>query len=116
MLLGAGGVFGALVGSYLSINYLGDLDIFKPVFGVFVLLIALQLAWNLLRPGKRGTSASGRAATAFENLISSGGEASTVGIRYRQHLFHRIEFEFAGEQFGFSPWLQFVTGAGIAVH
>jgi len=34
LLLGAGGVLGALVGSSLSVRYLGELRTFKPVFGL----------------------------------------------------------------------------------
>ena len=32
LLLGAGGVLGAMLGSYLSVHYLSDMSIFRPVF------------------------------------------------------------------------------------
>ncbi len=115
LLLGAGGIFGALVGSSLSVSYLADLKTFKPVFGVLVLLISLQLLWHLLRSGWRGATASDRAAAAFEGLVVSGGETCSIGVRHRSWSIQRIVFEFGGEHFSFSPWLPFVTGAGIAV-
>ncbi len=115
LLLGAGGIFGALIGSSLSISYLADLKTFKPVFGMFVLLISLQLAWLLLRTRKRGVTASDRAAAAFEGLVISGTETCSIGVRHRYWSIQRVVFEFGGEQFSFSPWLPVVTGAGIAV-
>ncbi|VAW71587.1 hypothetical protein MNBD_GAMMA13-867 [hydrothermal vent metagenome] len=115
LLFGVGGIFGALVGSSLSVSYLADLEIFKPVFGAFVLLIALQLAWHLLHSGKRGVTASDRAAAAFEALVLSGKDSASIGVRHQHRSIRRIVFEFGGEQFSFSPWLPFVTGAGIAV-
>ncbi|HED18867.1 MAG TPA: sulfite exporter TauE/SafE family protein [Gammaproteobacteria bacterium] len=115
LLFGAGGIFGALVGSSLSVSYLADLKTFKPVFGAFVLLISLQLAWYLLRTGSGGVTASDRAAAAFEGLVHSGGETCSIGVRHRHWSIRRIVFEFGGEQFSFSPWLPLVAGAGIAV-
>ncbi len=115
LLLGAGGIFGALVGSSLSVSYLADLKTFKPVFGVFVLLISLQLAWHLLHIKKGGVTASDRASAAFEGLVLSGRETCSIGVRHRYWSIRRVVFGFGGEQFSYSPWLPFVTGAGIAV-
>jgi len=115
LLLGAGGIFGALVGSTLSVSYLADLKTFKPAFGVFVLLISLQLAWHLLHIKRGGVTASDRAAAAFEGLVLSGGETCSIGVRHRYWSIRRVVFDFGGEQFSYSPWLPFVTGAGIAV-
>ena len=57
LILGAGGILGALVGSTLSHAYLTDIDLFRSVFGVFALGIALQVLLRVFRhqrgPGTR---------------------------------------------------------------
>ena len=50
LILASGGLLGALMGSRLSMHYLSDQSIFKPVFAIPVLFIAAQLAWSLRHP------------------------------------------------------------------
>jgi uncharacterized membrane protein YfcA len=115
LLLGAGGIAGALIGSTLSLNYLDDLHIFKPVFGVFILLIALQVAWQLLRPKPSGSTRTGRAASAFEHVITKGDPAQTLGVKQLGFSVTRCEFAFGNERFDYNPWVPVLVGAGIAV-
>lgn len=115
IILGAGGILGAIIGSTLSASYLNDLNIFRMVFGVLVLGIALQILWRLLRHNRQPSTHSERAAAAFEGLIHDGVSPAAIGVKHRQYSFRRIEFEFAGEQFSYAPWVPFLTGAGIAI-
>lgn len=47
LLLGAGGLIGAYVGSTISSRYLSDMETFRPLFGVLTLAIAGQIIWQL---------------------------------------------------------------------
>ncbi len=54
LLLGAGGLIGAYVGSTLSSLYLSDMHTFRPVFGLLTLGIAAQIIWKLTGPMRKG--------------------------------------------------------------
>ena len=113
VLLGLGGVVGALVGSTLSATYLSDLSAFKPVFGLFTLAVAGQIAWSL-RPN-RTAGKGGRAAARFEAHLAQGGDPKAIGVERLQWGLKRLDFTFAGERFAFSPWLPILAGMLIAV-
>lgn len=115
LILGAGGIFGAVLGSSLSVNYLADMSIFKPVFAVLVLLIAVQIVWQLFKRKQKGSTASDRASDNFEQLIEHEGNPCTIGIHHKHYSIRQIIFTFANEDFAFNPWLPFFTGMGIAV-
>lgn len=115
VLMGAGGIFGALIGSTLSAAYLSNLELFRLVFGGFILVIAVQIAWKLFGKNHHGNTQAGRAAATFEALVRDGGSPCSIGVRHSLYSLRRIQFEFGGEQFSYSPWLPFLTGAGIAV-
>lgn len=115
LLLGAGGIAGALIGSTLSVEYLGELSTFKPVFGLFVLLIALQLSWRLIRPRPADSTRAGRAASVFEHEVEQGGAARALGVRQLGFSATRCELTFGNERFAYNPWLPVLAGAGIAV-
>ena len=115
IILGAGGILGAIIGSTLSITYLADLEIFRPVFGVLVLVIALQIIWRLFSLNRQTGTHTERAAAAFEGLVHDGGSPCAIGVRHLQYSVGRILFEFGGESFGYRPWVPFLTGTGIAV-
>jgi len=115
VLLGAGGVLGALAGSTLSVTYLADLRVFRPVFGVLVLGIALQIAWRLSRRGRPAGQSAERAARAFEMLVREGGSLRHVGVRHLLYSLGLVRFEFGREPFAYPPWAPFLAGAGIAM-
>ena len=115
VILGGGGILGALIGSTLSTTYLADLNTFRLVFGSLVLVIALQTAWKLLPHHRLSNTLSNRAAAAFEELVRAGGSPCSIGVRQRHYSLRHVHFEFGGEQFTYSPWLPFMTGIAIAV-
>jgi uncharacterized membrane protein YfcA len=115
VILGAGGIIGAIVGSTLSVTYLTDLDIFRSLLGVLALGIALQITIQVFGHERQPDSQSERAAAAFEGLVHDGGSPSAIGVKHQLYSFRRILFVFAGEQFSYAPWIPFLTGAGIAV-
>ncbi|VAW92975.1 hypothetical protein MNBD_GAMMA23-806 [hydrothermal vent metagenome] len=114
-ILGAGGIFGAVIGSTLSLNFLADMSIFKPVFAVLVLLIAFQIGWQIFRGKQKNSAQSDRASTNFEHLIEHDGNPCSIGVKHTLYSFRKINFTFASETFSFNPLLPFFTGMGIAV-
>ncbi|MFV2060081.1 MAG: sulfite exporter TauE/SafE family protein [Gammaproteobacteria bacterium] len=115
IILGAGGIIGAIVGSSLSINYLSNMTIFKPVFAVLVLLIAAQIIWHILSKKQKLAAHTKRASQNFENLIKNNGNPCSIGVRHTQWSVLNIEFSFGNENFRYNPWLPFFTGMGIAI-
>ena len=115
LILGAGGILGALVGSTFSAAYLTDIDVFKSIFGVLTLGIALQVLSRLFTHAHKPATRSARAAAAFEGLVHDGGSTRTIGVSHRHYSLQRIRFVFAGVQFEYPPWAPFLAGAGIAV-
>lgn len=115
LLLGVGGIAGALIGSTLSVSYLDELSTFKPVFGLFVLFIALHLGWQLLRPRAPGHSRSERAASAFQRVIVQGGTARTLGVKQLGFSATRFDLLFGNERFSYNPWIPLLVGLVIAV-
>ncbi|MGB5280052.1 MAG: TSUP family transporter, partial [Arenicellales bacterium] len=117
LLLGLGGVLGAMLGSYLSLNYLSDMSVFKPVFAGLIFLIAGQIAWQLWHG--RGTvserTKSVRAAELFQIHMQGGGKSCEVGVRKVNATRGRITIEFGEEKFSFNPLLPFLSGVAIAV-
>jgi uncharacterized membrane protein YfcA len=117
LLLGAGGVLGALLGSSLSHRLLADMSVFKPVFAVLVFFIAAQLCWQIVRSrtATADLTRAMRAAESFEYQVKGGGDLCEQGVRCIVTSFRRIVFAFGNERFSFNPLLPFFTGLGIAV-
>ena len=117
LLLGAGGVLGALLGSSLSHRLLADMSVFKPVFAVLVFFIAAQLFWQIVRSrtATADLTRAMRAAESFEYQVKGGGDLCEQGVRCIVTSFRRIVFAFGNERFSFNPLLPFFTGLGIAV-
>ncbi|MBT8128907.1 MAG: sulfite exporter TauE/SafE family protein [Gammaproteobacteria bacterium] len=116
MLVGlAFSTIGAIIGSTLSVIYLADLETFRPVLGMLVLGIALQILWQLLHYRRHGDTHTGRAAAAFEGLVHDGGSPCTIGVKHLWYSLHRIVFEFGSEQFSCLSWISILTGVGIAL-
>lgn len=114
IILGAGGIIGAVIGSSLSINHLSDMSIFKPVFAILVLLIATQIAWQIFRKKQKKTASAERAASNFEQVIEQNGEPCSIGVKHTLWSMSKIQFSFAKENFSYNPWLPFFIGMGIA--
>lgn len=115
IILGTGGILGALIGSTLSVTYLTDLNVFRQVFGVLVLMITLQILWRLFHHTKHVDTHTRRSAAAFEKLIHEGGSPRSIGVQSLQLSLRHISFTFGNETFRYSPWVPFLAGAGIAI-
>lgn len=117
LLLAAGGVIGALVGSTLSHHLLSDMSMFKPVFAVLVFFIAAQLAWQIYRSSHEmhHLTRAMRAAEAFEQQVRDGRDLCVMGVRCVHKSFGRFRFRFGDEEFFFNPWVPMLAGMGIAV-
>jgi hypothetical protein len=117
LLLGAGGVLGALLGSTLSHTWLSDMQVFKPVFAVLVFFIAAQLAWQIFRSNTASSmlTRTMRAAEVFERQVKSGGDLCEKGVVCLQATLRRFVFRFGDEEFAFNPWVPLFAGMGIAV-
>jgi len=116
-LLGVGGILGAFIGSSLSITYLSDMSLFKPVFAGLVFFIAGQMAWQIFRSshGDDDLTHTMRAAESFERHVKSGGQECEQGVKRLQVSATRIVIGFGNEEFPFHPLLPFFTGMGIAI-
>ncbi len=115
LILGAGGVIGALIGSTLSVSHLSDMSIFKPVFAILTLLIAAQIAWHLINKNKKNSAETDRASSNFESLIEHDGNPCSIGVKHNHYSINNISFGFGNENFSFHPLLPFLTGMGIAI-
>lgn len=117
VLLGAGGVVGALIGSSLSSIWLADMSLFKPVFALLVFFIAAQIAWRLLRQSNSDDEMSStlRAAETFMRHVKNGGEACDIGVTHQHLSASKVVIEFGKQEFCFHPLLPFFTGMGIAI-
>lgn len=54
LLLSAGGVVGAIIGSTVSSHYLADMTNFKPLFGLLALAVSIQLGLKVWREKQAG--------------------------------------------------------------
>lgn len=117
VLLGVGGVLGAIIGSSLSSIWLSDMSIFKPVFAVLVFFIAGQMGWQLWLSRNKSTDLSNamRAAECFERHVQEDKSVCEIGVKQRLLSIQRITFEFGKQDFSFNPLLPFFIGMGIAV-
>ena len=98
-ILGVGGIIGAIIGSTLSVTYLADLKIFKPVLAVLVVGIALQIAWQLFSSKRYVETRAKRAAVTFEEHVRHGGLPRAIGVKHLRFSPHQISFAFSGQEF-----------------
>ncbi len=115
LLMGAGGIIGALIGSTLSFSYLGELTLFKPFFGALVLFIALLIVWKMISSRRSRLDATDRAAANFVESVSHGQQPCAVGVKTKLSSVRKFVFEFGGEKFQFNPLYPFMVGGGIAI-
>lgn len=100
LMLSAGGIVGALVGSTISRHYLSDMSTFKPLFGVLAFLVAVQIGWKLYKEQKDGKSLAYFSKEGVKNI--------TVTEK-------AISFEYASKQYQCNPWSPWLAGFSIAV-
>jgi hypothetical protein len=120
LLLGVGGIGGALLGSWLSTRYLPDLHTYRAVFGIFTLLIACRLVYELTPGYRTCRNALSRSVEGFEAMVRNRrrqdrlGGLQQFGVRIIQRSVARIRFLFFGESFGFKPWVPLFVGFVVA--
>ncbi len=100
MVLSAGGVMGAIVGSTLSSKYLSDMSTFKPLFGLLTLIIGAQIVWEIYKQRKDNISQ----ISACHKGIHS---VSTKNLT--------INFSYADQDFKVNLWTPWLAGFLIAV-
>ena len=102
LLLGAGGVVGAYIGSTLSSFYLSDMETFRPLFGALTLAIAAQLIWNLARQYKHSSD---------EGIQTRGIAVVTV----TSFSFRAVSFSYDATNYHVPTWSPIIAGAAISM-
>ena len=100
LMLSAGGIVGAIVGSTLSNLYLSDMSTFKPLFGVLAFLVALQIGWKLYKEKHEGKP---------DNDFCDNG-VTNISVTEKA-----ISFDYAGKTYRTNPWSPWLAGFAIAV-
>ena len=106
VLLGVGSIAGALVGSSLSYNLLPDLKGYKPLFGMFTLLVAVKLLYDTLFAKNK------KSMDEVEERIKRSGRSDLRTLRFSPK---KVELEFLGETYSFSPLSPLVAGFLVAI-
>lgn len=119
VLMGVGGIFGALLGSWLSHSYLPDMKSYQPFFGVLTLLIALRLAYEMTPRYANAQRELKQANEAFvakvKELKAAGrlGELKEIGVRMQSSGINQ-SFTFAGQSFAYNAFSPLLVGALVA--
>lgn len=100
LMLSAGGIVGAIVGSTISSRYLSDMSTFKPLFGILALLIAGQIIWKLYSDKKSGKKQARVSEQGVRNVIVNE---------------HHIAFDYGDTSYSVHPWAPWLAGFLIAV-
>lgn len=103
LLLGAGGVIGAYIGSTLSSRYLADMTMFRPIFGILTLVVAMQIIWKLVK---------GRQA---RNQLTPMDAADCEGIKNVSVSISVLRFSYCGKPFHIPLWSPLFAGVVIAL-
>jgi len=106
LLLGVGSVAGALIGSTLSYRLLPDLKSYKPLFGIFTLVVALKILYDLFLSRQKDQ------VKRIEREIGArgGSDLRTAGVGLRS-----IELTFLDRSYSFSPLSPVLAGFFVAV-
>ncbi len=100
LMLSAGGIVGAIVGSTLSSRYLSDMNTFKPLFGVLALLVAIQIGWKLYKEKQQDKSEAEACEHGVKNISITG---------------TAITFDYAQKTYQCNPWAPWLAGFLIAI-
>lgn len=116
LLLGVGGIGGALLGSWASTRYLPDLHTYRSAFGLFTLLTACRLLWELMPKYRASQKALALSVAGFEAMVRKARGRSRLaalqqsGVRMVERSATRVRFRFFGETFDFNPWVPVMAG------
>lgn len=105
-LLAAGSILGAFIGSTLSYKYLSGLREYKFVFGLFTLLVAIKIFYDVFHKEKEKVR-------GIDQKIRQNPEFSRVKVLKRSRT--EIRFAFLEEEYSFNPLLPFLAGFFVAI-
>ena len=106
VLLGIGSIMGALIGSTLSYKFLPDLKLYKPLFGLFTLLVSLKIFQEVFL----STKTKGK----IEEIESKLKEGRGSDLRFSLSL-RRVAVEYLGSTYNFSPMTPLMAGFVVAI-
>ena len=106
ILLGIGSVLGAYIGSTLSYRFLQDLKSYKPLFGVFTLLVAFKILYDLFH---------GKGKEKVREIEAGIRERGASDLRTKKISPSRIALEFHGREYSFSPLTPLLAGFLVAI-
>lgn len=102
LLLGAGGLVGAYIGSTLSSRYLSDMATFQPLFGLLTLAVAVQIIWKLVATRKGGTG-------------KNDDQADCEGIKNTVLSTKTLQFTYCKKPYVIALWSPLLAGLIIAL-
>ncbi len=105
-LLGIGSILGALIGSTLSYKYLPDLKFYKPLFGLFTLLVSLKIFQEVFLSSKT----KGKIDEIESKLREGKGSDLRFSLSPR-----KVNVEYLGSTYSFSPVTPLIAGFAVAI-
>lgn len=120
IVLGLGGIIGALIGSYFSADFLKEMKHFQPYFGFFTLAISLRLFYEcsqkFVDSQKKVKEANKAFAERVKELKAAGkiNEIKEIGVNFQQ-IGMQNTFTFAGQEFKYNALVPFLTGIVVAI-
>jgi len=118
---GVGAPIGAIVGSWVSKHYLADMRLYRPVFGILVVLVAgrvLYESWSkALRRNaqlKRARDLSDRVHREYRERIRNSSADKPAHPRMTRFGWRSTTIAFANEELVFNPLTSAAGGFGIS--
>ncbi len=106
LLLGLGSLLGAYIGSTLSYRFLQDLKNYKPLFGLFTLLVAIKMFYDLLHRKKR---------EKIKEIEDGIRERGSSDLRTKSISMRRVILGFHGREYSFSLFTPVLAGFLVAI-
>lgn len=120
VVLGLGGIVGAILGSSLSHSLLKDMKTFQPYFGIVTLGISIRIAYECtakFRDSQKAVKAANDTfAAKVKELKASGkmNELKEIGVNFKK-IGLQNTFTFAGQEFNYNSIAVFITGLLVAI-
>ena len=116
---GIGAPFGAVAGSWFSKSYLHDMTLYRPVFGILVVLVATRVLYEILLKAPSRSTKAGKAQLASDkarqahikhlNGKTVATKPKTVSLGWQ-----KIRIFFSDEEFDFNPVIVATSAFGIS--
>lgn len=120
IVLGLGGIVGALIGSSLSHSLLKDMKLFQPYFGLVTLGISFRIAYEctnkFINNQKVVKAANNTFAAKVKELKAIGklNEIKEIGVKFEKTGIQN-KFTFAGQEFTYNAIGVFIAGLLVAI-